>query len=78
MKYMSTTKVLSEDRIHRIALNDRVGIGISKTMASFAIEDGGYENLTFSQQDTRNVLRKSRLVFDSGDAKGIKEYFLCM
>ena len=62
-----------------IVNNDRVGIPISKTMASFVVEADGHEHMPFIEQDCRNTVKTMRtLQLCEGDAETIHAYFLHM
>ena len=62
-----------------IGNNDRAGILISKTMASFVVEVGGHEHVLFTEQDCRNAVKTMRtLQLGEGDAEVIHAYFLHM
>ena len=49
VKYLKCGKRLSGERRHRIDLIDRAGIGMSKTMSCFVVEDNSYDNFSFTR-----------------------------
>lgn len=52
--------------------NDLAGISASKTMDSFLVEAGGYENVPFTVQDVTFVLKELRtLKLSEGDVDAI-------
>ncbi|XP_062153444.1 protein FAR1-RELATED SEQUENCE 4-like [Alnus glutinosa] len=43
----------------RYELNDRAGIRLNKNFNSLVVEKGGYEQLTFGEEDCRNYIEKA-------------------
>ncbi|XP_028054291.1 protein FAR1-RELATED SEQUENCE 9-like [Camellia sinensis] len=60
----------------RLEINDEVGIGVSRNFHSIVVEAGGYEALTFDEQDARNHIENARRVrLGVGDAESVAFYF---
>ncbi|XP_039119452.1 protein FAR1-RELATED SEQUENCE 6-like isoform X2 [Dioscorea cayenensis subsp. rotundata] len=60
----------------RLKLNDQAGIGLSKNFHSLAVENGGYENLTYTEKDCRNYIARARQFrLGVGDAEALGNYF---
>ncbi|KAK1302275.1 Protein FAR-RED IMPAIRED RESPONSE 1 [Acorus calamus] len=60
LRFLMSKRNVSISRQKRIEINDRAGIGDSKTMASFVAEMGGHDNVPFTKQDVRNTLKRIR------------------
>ncbi|XP_075515863.1 protein FAR1-RELATED SEQUENCE 5-like [Primulina tabacum] len=57
-------------------MNDIAGIPLHKSYNSVVVEAGGYEKMTFIEQDCRNYIDKVRkLRLGEGDAAAIQAYF---
>lgn len=82
LKYLcllrSKKRITVFDQI-RITNDDMVRIGPRKTMASFFVECGGHSNVSLTQQDIRNILKKGRVLkLGVGGVEVIHEYFMDM
>ncbi|XP_052198368.1 protein FAR1-RELATED SEQUENCE 5-like [Diospyros lotus] len=70
---------LSEQVKRKLEVNDLAGIPMHKSYNSAVVEAGGYENLSFVEQDCRNYIdRVRRLRLGEGDAAAIQAYFAKM
>ncbi|XP_028074239.1 protein FAR-RED IMPAIRED RESPONSE 1-like [Camellia sinensis] len=60
----------------RLEINDEPGIGVARNFHSIVVEVGGYEALTFDEQDARNHIQSMRrLRLGVGDAESVALYF---
>ncbi|GMP69057.1 hypothetical protein CsSME_00028453 [Camellia sinensis var. sinensis] len=60
----------------RLEINDEAGIGLARNFHSIVVEVGGYEALTFDEQDARNHIQSMRrLRLGVGDAESVALYF---
>ncbi|XP_020080380.1 protein FAR-RED IMPAIRED RESPONSE 1-like [Ananas comosus] len=75
-RFFSCNRVIDPSIKRRLDLNDRTGIRLNKNFNSIAVEAGGYENLTFGENDARNYIEKvRRLRLGEGDGEAICNYF---
>ncbi|XP_028092676.1 uncharacterized protein LOC114292864 [Camellia sinensis] len=60
----------------RLEINDEAGIGMARNFHSIIVEAGGYEALTFDEQDARNHIQSMRrLRLGIGDVASVALYF---
>ncbi|XP_028078143.1 protein FAR-RED IMPAIRED RESPONSE 1-like [Camellia sinensis] len=60
----------------RLEINDEARIGVARNFHSIVVEAGGYEALTFDEQDARNHIQSmKRLRLGVGDAESVALYF---
>ncbi|XP_028125168.1 protein FAR-RED IMPAIRED RESPONSE 1-like [Camellia sinensis] len=60
----------------RLEINDEAGIGVARNFHSIVVEAGGYETLTFDEQDARNDIENTRrLRLGIGDVESVRLYF---
>ena len=60
-------------------MNDIAGIRTNKSFNSCVVAAGGHENLSFTEQDYRNLVKKRRqLRLGEGGAVALQKYFLKM
>nr|XP_043630442.1 protein FAR1-RELATED SEQUENCE 8-like [Erigeron canadensis] len=60
----------------RLEIYQRARVRMNKGFNTFVVENGGYENVPFTEKDCRNYIDKvKRLKFGEGDAEAIQSYF---
>ncbi|XP_071700129.1 protein FAR1-RELATED SEQUENCE 4-like [Rutidosis leptorrhynchoides] len=61
----------------QLEIHQRAGVRMNKSFNTLVVENGGYENLPFTEKDCRNYINKvKRLKFGEGDAEAIQGYFM--
>nr|XP_043638201.1 protein FAR1-RELATED SEQUENCE 5-like [Erigeron canadensis] len=69
-------RVVNRNVKRRLEIYQRAGVRMNKGFNTFVVENGGYENVPFTEKDCRNYIDKvKRLKFGEGDAEAIQRYF---
>ncbi|XP_071687053.1 protein FAR-RED IMPAIRED RESPONSE 1-like [Rutidosis leptorrhynchoides] len=70
-------RVINRHVKRQLEIHQRAGVRMNKSFNTLVVENGGYENLTFTEKDCRNYINKvKRLKFGEGDAEAVQGYFL--
>ena len=56
-------------------INEQVDVRLNKTFRSLVGHAGGFENLQFVEQDTRNYIGQQRRAFGEGDGQTLMQHF---
>ncbi|XP_038680907.1 protein FAR-RED IMPAIRED RESPONSE 1-like [Tripterygium wilfordii] len=75
-RYFSCNRLINPHIKRQLEIDDIAGIRANKSHNAQVIGAGGHEKLLFLEQDTRNLLAKTRrLRLGEGDANAIQSYF---
>ncbi|XP_062147753.1 uncharacterized protein LOC133856714 [Alnus glutinosa] len=78
-RYFTCHKKLDARVKRRLEVMDKAGVRPSKNYKAFAIEAGGYKNLSFGEKDCRNYINKVRNeLLGEGDAEAFLKYLMRM
>ncbi|XP_040988966.1 uncharacterized protein LOC121236585 [Juglans microcarpa x Juglans regia] len=59
----------------RLEINDKVEIRLSKNFKYVVVETGGYENVTFGEEECQNYIDKAQLCLGVGGGVALCNYF---
>ncbi|CAL5323094.1 unnamed protein product [Camellia sinensis] len=78
-RHFTMNKKILTPMKRRLEINDQAGIGVSRNYHSMVVEAGGYESLTFDEQNAKNYIdRGRRLRLGEGNAQSLQSYFMRM
>ncbi|XP_071687218.1 uncharacterized protein [Rutidosis leptorrhynchoides] len=76
-RFYRCNRVVNSRVRRQLEIFQRAGVRMNKGFNSLVVENGGYENIPFTEKDCRNYIDKvKRLKFGEGDAEAIQSYFM--
>ncbi|XP_071741407.1 protein FAR-RED IMPAIRED RESPONSE 1-like [Rutidosis leptorrhynchoides] len=76
-RFYRCNRVVNSRVRRQLEIFQRFEVRMNKGFNTFVVENGGYENIPFTEKDCRNYIDKvKRLKFGEGDAEAIQSYFM--
>jgi hypothetical protein len=78
-RHFAVFRHISTDTRRKLLINDNAGVRVNSSIKSAIVEVGGYENVTYNQNDVDNFLDKERRSkCREGDEQALHDYFVRM
>ncbi|KAG6667593.1 hypothetical protein CIPAW_01G111700 [Carya illinoinensis] len=75
-RFFRCNRAIDDSVKRQLDINDKTGIGMSKSFNSLVVEADGFEKLPFIEKDARNYIDKARhLRLGKGGADALRGYF---